>query len=40
VLPTRLQHGLGLPSCGPAQELLECLVVHDFVAQLMCIPED
>jgi hypothetical protein len=28
VLPTRLQHGLGLPSIGPFLELIECRVVH------------
>jgi hypothetical protein len=38
VLPTRLQHGLGLPSSGPVRELIECRVVHAFVAQLMYIP--
>jgi hypothetical protein len=38
VLPTRLQHGLVLPSLGPVLELIECLVVHAFVAQLMYIP--
>jgi hypothetical protein len=30
VMPTRLQHSLNLPFSGPAQELLECFVIHLF----------